>query len=172
MTLPAASIPDSSHSMPPSGDANKVTVYKLDHDGREVWQYPARVLARAPHHVRLEAFFNRDDTDLGYVVFKRGDRFIETFYDDRWYNVFAVYDREDGELKGWYCNICRPAEITASAVRCDDLALDIWVTPEGASSLHDEDEFEALSLPEDARARAFETVDSIRKLGTSGSLPH
>lgn len=131
MTLPAASIPDSSHSMPPSGDANKVTVYKLDHDGREVWQYPARVLARAPHHVRLEAFFNRDDTDLGYVVFKRGDRFIETFYDDRWYNVFAVYDRDDGELKGWYCNICRPAEITASAVRCDDLALDIWVTPEG-----------------------------------------
>ena len=61
---------------------------------------------------RLEAFFDRDDMELGYTVFKRGDRFVETYYDDRWYNVFAVYDRDDGGLMGWYCNICRPAVIS------------------------------------------------------------
>lgn len=171
MTLPSAHTPDNSNPVPTSSNTNNITVYKLDHDGREVWQYPARVLARGPHHVRLEAFFNRDDTDLGYAVFKRGDRFIETFYDDRWYNVFAVYDRDDGRLKGWYCNACRPAEITASAVRCDDLALDVWVTPEGATSLHDEGEFRALPLSDEERVRGLEAVDSIRKLGTSGSLP-
>ena len=55
-------------------------VYKLDHTGREVWQYPARVLEQGPNHVRLEAFFNRDDVDLGYTLFKRGDRFIESHY--------------------------------------------------------------------------------------------
>ncbi|MBP6015700.1 MAG: DUF402 domain-containing protein [Candidatus Promineofilum sp.] len=157
--------------MPTSDDTNEITVYKLDHDGREVWQYSARVLARGPHHVRLEAFFNRDDTDLGYVVFKPGDRFIETFYDDRWYNVFAVYDRDDGVLKGWYCNVCRPAEITASAVRCDDLALDLWVSPTGALSLHDEDEFEALPLSEDDRARGLEVVGWIQELAAKGTLP-
>ena len=164
-------MPDASDPMPTPDDANKIIVYKLDHNGREVWQYPGCVLARGPHHVRLEAFFNRDDTDLGYAVFKRGDRFIETFYDDRWYNVFAVYDRDDGALKGWYCNVCRPAEISVSAVRCDDLALDVWVTPEGVSNLQDEDEFETLSLPEGERTRALEAVDSIRKLAASGSLP-
>lgn len=158
-------------TLPTPDDTNEIIVYKLDHNGREVWQYPGRVLARGPHDIRLEAFFNRDDTDLGYVVFRRGDRFIETFYGDRWYNVFAVYDRDDGALKGWYGNVCRPAEISASSVRCDDLALDVWVTPDGAISLHDEGEFRALPLSDDERARGLEAVDLLRKLAARDALP-
>ena len=92
-----------------------ITILKLDHHGREVWRYPGRVLARDAHTIRLEGFYNRDDATVGYAVFKRGDRLVETFYSDRWYNVFAVYDRDDGALKGWYCNVTRPAIPTRPA---------------------------------------------------------
>jgi len=148
-----------------------ITVYKLDHDGREVWQYPATVMERGSTCVRLEAFFNRDDMDLGYTVFKRGDRFVEYFYTDRWYNIFAVYDRDDGALKGWYCNICRPATISEAAVRCDDLALDIWITPAGRSTVLDEDEFIALEIPRDDRRQASEALQQLLSEANSGRLP-
>lgn len=148
-----------------------VLVCKLDSTGHEVWRYPARVLERGPTHVRLEAFFNRDDMELGYAVFKHGDRFIETFYSDRWYNIFAVYDRDDGTLKGWYCNICRPAEITETAVRCDDLALDLWVSPSGEASVLDEEEFAALSISDDDRLQVRNGLTALLAIGKSGRLP-
>lgn len=148
-----------------------MTVYKLDDWGRVVWQYPAAVLERGATHIRLEAHFNRDDMDLGYAIFARGDRFIETFYSDRWYNVFAIYGRDDGRLKGWYCNVCRPAEITATAVRCADLALDVWVAPDGATRVLDEEEFEASDLPAVDRQQAEEALGQLLRLALEGQLP-
>ena len=121
-----------------------------------------------PNGVRLEAFFNRDDTDLGFAVFKRGDRFVESFYTDRWYNIFAVYDRDDGQLKGWYCNVCRPAVVGETAVRCADLALDLWVTPSGQTTILDEDEFAALDLPEADRTLAQAALHDLLELSRSG----
>lgn len=148
-----------------------ITVFKLDHNGREVWQYPATVVERGLDYVRLEALFNRDDMDLGYAVFKRGDRFVEYFYTDRWYNTFAVYDRDNGALKGWYCNICRPAKIDESAVRCDDLALDAWIDPDRGFRLLDEDEFKALGLSPEEKAQALAAVEQLRQLAASARLP-
>ncbi len=150
---------------------NTVTVYKLDHTGREVWQYPGRVLARDAGSIRLEGFYNREDTAVSYAVFKRGDRLIETFYTDRWYNVFAVYDRDDGVLKGWYCNVTRPATITDAAVSSDDLALDVWVSPQGEATVLDEDEFAALPLPPADRAAARAALTQLLALARRGELP-
>lgn len=148
-----------------------ITVHKLDHAGRPVWQYPARVLAREAHAIRLEAFFNRDDMDLGYATFRRGDRFVETFYSDRWYNVFAIYDRDNAQLKGWYCNIGRPATITADAVRCDDLALDVWVSPASEVKVLDEEEFAALDLADADREKARQALAQLLSMAYSGRLP-
>ena len=148
-----------------------ITILKLDHHGREVWRYPGRVLARDAHTIRLEGFYNRDDATVGYAVFKRGDRLVETFYSDRWYNVFAVYDRDDGALKGWYCNVTRPATITADTVSSDDLALDVWVSPGGAVTVLDEDEFAALELSEADRAAAEDALRQLIRLAESGLLP-
>ena len=150
---------------------NDLIVYKLDHDGRDIWQYPARILERNENSIRLEAFFNRDDMPLGYTTFKRGDRFVEYFYTDRWYNLFAVYDRDDGALKGWYCNVCRPAQISEAAVRCADLALDVWVSPAGEVTVRDEDEFAALPLAEHERRPALEALQSLLADAASGRLP-
>jgi len=150
---------------------NTITVYKLDHAGREVWQYPGRVLARDAGSIRLEGFYNREDTAVSYAVFKRGDRLIETFYSDRWYNVFAVYDRDDGALKGWYCNVTRPATITDAAVSSDDLALDVWVSTQGEATVLDEDEFAALPLPPADRAAARAALTQLLALARRGELP-
>jgi uncharacterized protein len=149
----------------------EITVFKLDEQGRKVWQYPARLLARGENFVCLEASFNRPDVDLGFTTFKQGDLFIEYFYSDRWYNLFAVYDRDDGEFKGWYANICRPAHLEARAVRCEDLALDLWISPQGQATLLDEPEFEALPLNAQERARSREAVEELQQRAAQGLLP-
>lgn len=148
-----------------------MVVYKLDEHGRTVWQYPAVVLDWLENGVRLEAFFDRDDLDLGFAVFRRGDRFVETFYSDRWYNVFAVHEGRDGRFKGWYCNICRPAVITETAVRCEDLALDVWVRPDGRFLVLDEDEFAALDLTKMERRQCRSALDQLRRLARIERLP-
>lgn len=151
--------------------SDELTVYKLDERGAEVWQYPARLLARYADSVKLEATFNRDRVDMGFVTFSRGDRFVETFYEARWFNVFAVYEGNSEMLKGWYCNICRPAEITDTAVRCEDLALDLWVAVDGRSQLLDEEEFTGLELDEDERRACWAAVTELQALAAQGLLP-
>ena len=131
-----------------------ITVIKNDHTGREVWRYAGRVLARGATWVTLEAHFNRSDVETGYHTFRQGDRFVEWFYSDRWYNVFAMHDVDDDRLKGWYCNITRPAELLPDVIRADDLALDVFVSPQGDVTVLDRDEFAALPLDDATRAGA------------------
>lgn len=115
------------------------TVRKLDHRGQEVWRYLAEQWETTPGEVRLVAYFNRPDMATDYITFKCGDRFVEYFYPARWYNVHAVYDRDDETLKGWYCNLCRPAQLEADGVAYEDLALDVWVGADGQIMILDED---------------------------------
>jgi len=148
-----------------------ITVIKNDHTGREVWRYTGRVLARGDAWVQLEATFNRPDRQTPYHTFRQGDRFVEWFYSDRWYNVFEMHDAADDHLTGWYCNVTRPAVLRADAVIADDLALDVFVTPDGAITVLDEDEFAALPLDATTRARARHALDELRRRITSGQFP-
>lgn len=148
-----------------------ITVIKTDHTGREVWRYEGRVLQRSADCVRLEAPFNRDDMDLGYVTFRRGDRFVETFYADRWYNVFEIHAAGDDALKGWYCNFTRPAVIADGIVRADDLALDLFVYPGGRMLVLDEDEFEALDLPDGEREAVLAALATLQARAQAGQAP-
>ena len=147
-------------------------VVKLDAHGRRVWAYPAAcVLYQTGQACCLEAYFQRPDYDLGFVVLAHGDRFVEYFYADRWYNLFAVYAGQTAVLKGWYANICRPAQWTADQVTYEDLALDLWIWPDGQTLLLDEEEFEALQLPPAERERAMQAADYLQQLASQGSLP-
>ncbi len=149
---------------------NRVTVLKRGLDGAVAWQYEGRILKRAANCVVLEAFFNRDDLPFMGVVLKRGDRFVETFYHDRWYNIFEIFDRDDGQRKGWYCNIGYPAVLAEETVSYVDLALDLWVAADGQQTVLDEDEFDALPLGvwerEQARA-ALETLQGLFRANPS-----
>src|SRR5262245_46434801 len=108
-----------------------ISVHKHNHLGEEVLNYPARLLSRTPNTIVVEATFQREEMELGYVTLTPGDRFVEYFYTERWYNIFVIYSQRDGTLKGWYCNVTRPARIEANAVHADDLALDFFVRPAG-----------------------------------------
>lgn len=146
-------------------------VIKQDAAGRDVWSYQGDVVRRTAESVQLEAYFNRDDMVLSYTTLKRNDRFVETFYAQRWYNVFAVYDRDDGALKGWYCNVSRPAEIGETAVAYQDLALDVWVSAEGQPTILDEDEFEELDLTTRERDLGRGALRTILDLAAQDNLP-
>ncbi|MBL8102667.1 MAG: DUF402 domain-containing protein [Anaerolineales bacterium] len=119
------------------------------------WQYEGVELSRDENSITIEAFFNRDDLPFQNIVLKRNDRFVETFYTDKWYNIFEVYDRDDGKLKGWYCNITKPAVIEDSSVSYVDLALDLWVSADGEKTVLDKDELEDLGLDEGLMAKIF-----------------
>lgn len=149
------------------------TVYKLNWAGEEVWQYAGTLRQLEDHFVCLEAPFSyTHDLDLGFVCFQRGDLFVEYFYNDRWYNIFAVYGREDGQLKGWYCNLCRPSRFSFQTVCCEDLALDLWVAPDGTTLLLDEEEFEQLPLAEQEREMCRHALASLLQLAQENKLPH
>lgn len=142
---------------------NDFTIYKRDHQGREVWHYSGTVIRRGANYVCIQArFASRDMVDVGALVFRRGDLMTEWFYNDRYYNVFMVQDG-DGPVKGWYCNITRPAHITSDSAAADDLALDVVVGAGGSITLLDEDEFAALDLSKAERQAALRAVDAIRR---------
>jgi hypothetical protein len=141
-----------------------ITIIKNDHTGREVWRYTGRVIARAAAWVQLEAFFSRLDVIAPYHTFRQGDRFIEWFYADRWYNIFEMHAVDDDRLVGWYCNVTRPARLEPDTIRADDLALDVFIAPDGTITVLDEDEFAALPLDEPTRIQARQALENIRRL--------
>ena len=141
-----------------------IKVLKKNQLGEVTWQYEGQVLRREVNAVVLEAFFNRPDLPFMDVVFKQGDRFVETFYTDRWYNIFEVHDREDDVLKGWYCNIGKPAVLTGDSVSYEDLALDLWVSAGGKQTVLDRDEFDALKLGDGEREQALAALSELQQL--------
>ena len=140
------------------------TVIKRDARGNDVLSYQGILIERGETHVCIEARFALDDIDLGYIHLRRGDRFREWFYSDRYFNIFRVQDVHSHQLKGWYCNITRPAIIEDAQVAAEDLELDVFVYPDGRALVLDQEEFAALCLSEFEQARAWEAVQTIREM--------
>jgi len=136
------------------------------------WQYDSKVLRRDETSITVEAFFNRDDMPFQEIILKRNDRFVETFYTDKWFNIFEIYDRDDGKLKGWYCNITKPAVIQDGLVSYVDLALDLWVSADGTRKVLDEDEMDELELDEVTKQKAFDGLHELEEYFESKNPPH
>ena len=142
----------------------RIKVQKKNLSGEVTVEYDGIVLQRRENSVMLEALFTREDMPFMDVIFKKGDRFVEYFFTDRWYNIFKIHDRDNGKVKGWYCNIGKPAEIKDNIVSYVDLALDLWVSADGKQTVLDEDEFEELALSTELRAAALKGLDELRAL--------
>jgi predicted RNA-binding protein associated with RNAse of E/G family len=135
---------------------DSINVWKRNLQGEVTWRYSGEILERGADFVRLEALFNRDDMPFMGITLKKNDRFVETFFTDNWYNIFEIHDRDDDQIKGWYCNLGRPAVWDApDTISYVDLALDLWVAIDGTQTLLDEDEFEALELDDATRAQVM-----------------
>ena len=72
--------------------------------------YKGELLLREPNYLLIHARWEREALDLGYLTFQTGDHFYEHYYTDRWFNIFEIRTQQD-ELKGWYCNITKPAKV-------------------------------------------------------------
>jgi predicted RNA-binding protein associated with RNAse of E/G family len=140
-----------------------ITVRKLDPAGQEKWRYQGETLLEEPGRIVLQAYFDRDDYPVHEIVLRRGDRFVETYYADRWYNRYKIFDGAQGQLKAIYYNIGYPAEIRNATVSYRDLALDVIAYPDGRVFVLDEDEFEDLPLSPQIRAQARHTLEELRR---------
>lgn len=149
----------------------KIKVQKKNPDGIVKYEYEGDVLKRDEHSIVLEALFDRADMPFMDVVFKTGDRFVEYYFNDRWYNIFAIHDRENGMVKGWYCNVGKPAVIEDGVVSYVDLALDLWVSMDGTQTVLDEDEFEELNLDGKLREGALQGLEELKSLFLNNKPP-
>ncbi|MEV7524732.1 DUF402 domain-containing protein [Streptomyces sp. NPDC091371] len=144
--------------------------------GREKIRYPAARVADDGDRVSVRAPWAAEGVrDFGFVRFEPGDVFVEHFWRTRWYAVKEVWTG-DGVLKGWYCDVTRPAVVRDGEITVEDLDLDLWVSADGASVLRlDEDEFAESGLaatdPEAAAeaVRALDTLDEQAR--TPAGLP-
>jgi predicted RNA-binding protein associated with RNAse of E/G family len=142
--------------------ASEMIVIKKNILGQITWRYTGQLVERTANYVVLEAFFDRQDMDVHGLLLGKGDRFIETWYTDRWYNIFEIHAREDNHLRGWYCNIGSPAEIDGNTISYIDLSLDLLVFPDGRQIVLDEDEFNALEMPIDIRQQAIQALLALK----------
>ncbi|MFD7796642.1 DUF402 domain-containing protein [Streptomyces sp. NPDC059759] len=142
--------------------------------GRTKISYPAELLADDGTRVVVRAPWAGDTArDFGFVRFARGDVFTEYYWRDRWYAVKEVRDAA-GVRKGWYCDVTRPATVSAGRLVVEDLDLDLWRSADGSEVLRlDEDEFAESGLAEQdpaAAGAAASALDELERLARSEGL--
>jgi hypothetical protein len=142
--------------------------------GRTKIRYSAELLFDDGNRLAVRAPWAGDGVrDFGFVRFERGDVFTEYYWRDRWYSVKEVRDAT-GALKGWYCDITRPATLSGAELVVEDLDLDLWRSADGTEVLRlDEDEFEESGLagsdPE-AATTAVAALDELERLALEGGF--
>ncbi|MET9439516.1 DUF402 domain-containing protein [Streptomyces sp. NPDC006610] len=142
--------------------------------GRTKIRYPAELLQDDGNRVVVRApFAGTGVRDFGFVRFEPGDVFTEYYWRDRWYAVMEVRD-PGGRLKGWYCDIARPAVLAGTELVVEDLDLDLWRSPDGTDVRRlDEDEFAASGLTEtdpEAAEAAVRALDELEALARGGDF--
>lgn len=142
---------------------NTFIIIKRNPQGQETFRYQGQLVRREAGCLVLEAYFNREDMHVGGMLLARGDRFVETYFTDRWYNIFEIYSRDDDHLRGWYCNVTSPARIDGDTLSYVDLALDLVVFPDGRQVVLDEDEFISLEIPQEMRTQALAALAELQQ---------
>lgn len=140
-----------------------ITVIKKNAQGQETWRYRGHLVKQMPDRVVLEAFFDREDMDIHGLVLGKGDRFVETWFTERWYNIFEIHSRESDHIRGWYCNIGMPAQVVGNTISYVDLCLDLVIFPDGRQLILDEDEFRELEINQQTRQRALQSLAELQE---------
>ncbi|MFF5015997.1 DUF402 domain-containing protein [Streptomyces sp. NPDC001165] len=142
--------------------------------GRTKIRYPAELLADDGVRVSVRApWAGGGVRDFGFVRFEAGDVFTEHYWRDRWYSVKEVR-AGDGTLKGWYCDITRPAVLSGTELVVEDLDLDLWRSADGTDVRRlDEDEFAESGLAQtdpEAASAAVAALDELEALARGGGF--
>ncbi|MEU6244396.1 DUF402 domain-containing protein [Streptomyces sp. NPDC047024] len=157
-----------------SADDTGLLEVVLTKAGRTKIRYPAALLSDDGTRLTVRAPWAAEGVrDFGFVRFEPGDVFTEYYWRDRWYAVKEVRSG-DGTLKGWYCDITRPAVRSGAELTVEDLDLDLWLSADGKDVLRlDEDEFAASGLAEsdpDAAAAALAALSALETLARTNAF--
>ncbi|MEV5387023.1 DUF402 domain-containing protein [Streptomyces sp. NPDC052721] len=136
--------------------------------GRTKIRYPAELLGDDGDRIAVRApWAGSEVRDFGFVRFEPGDVFTEYYWRDRWYSVKEVR-AADGSIKGWYCDVTRPAVTSGTELVVEDLDLDLWRSADGRDVRRlDEDEFAESGLAEtdpEAASAAVAALDALEAL--------
>ncbi|WP_409472990.1 DUF402 domain-containing protein [Streptomyces sp. HC307] len=150
-----------------SAEAARMVDVVLVKGGRTKIRYPAELLQDDGVRISVRAPWAGDTArDFGFVRFEQGDVFTEHYWRDRWYSVKEVRTAT-GTLKGWYCDITRPAVLTGTELVVEDLDLDLWRSADGTDVRRlDEDEFAESGLAETDPAAAATALAALDELET------
>lgn len=145
--------------------AEKRVTVVLVKAGKTKIRYPAEVVGDDGTRITVRASWAAPGVrDFGFVRFEPGDVFTEHYWRDRWFAVKEVRTG-GGVLKGWYCDITRPAVLREGELVVDDLDLDLWVSADRACVLRlDEDEFEESGLADRDPAAALAARQALDEL--------
>ncbi|MFJ5839298.1 DUF402 domain-containing protein [Streptomyces shenzhenensis] len=151
-----------------SADTGRLLEVVLIKGGRTKIRYPAELLQDDGTRIVVRApFAGGTVRDFGFVRFEPGDVFTEYYWRDRWYAVMEVRGPA-GALKGWYCDIARPAVLSGTELVVEDLDLDLWRSADGTDVRRlDEDEFAQSGLSRTdpgAAAAAVAALDELAAL--------
>ncbi|MDF3147497.1 MULTISPECIES: DUF402 domain-containing protein [unclassified Streptomyces] len=151
-----------------SADQASVLDVVLVKGGRTKIRYEAELLSDDGTRVAVRApWAGAGVRDFGFVRFEPGDVFTEYYWRDRWYAVKEVRDAT-GALKGWYCDVTRPATLSGAELVVEDLDLDLWCSADGSDVRRlDEDEFAESGLGRtdpQAAAAAVSALDALQAL--------
>ncbi|MEV5761818.1 DUF402 domain-containing protein [Streptomyces tendae] len=142
--------------------------------GRTKIRYAATLLHDDGTRLAVRAPWAGDGVrDFGFVRFEAGDVFTEYYWRDRWYSVKKVRTAA-GVLKGWYCDVTRPAVLTGTELVVEDLDLDLWRSADGTDVRRlDEDEFAESGLADrdpGAAAAAVAALEELERLALRGGF--
>ena len=139
-------------------------IIKNDHLGNSVWEYDGKIIEQTASAFLLEANFNRSDLMFNGIFLREGDRFLELYPIGKWFNLFEIHDKDNDEIKGWYCNVTRPVRFNDEKISYDDLALDLLVYPDRKILVLDEDEFRSLSLDPIETSNAKKGLGQLKEM--------
>lgn len=146
-----------------------IKIIKQDYLGQNVWEYSGTLLERRENRIIIEAFFDRGETLVDELYLRKGDKFIETYFIDKWFNIYEIQDQQEGTIKAWYCNISFPAEFSDNTLIYRDLELDLLVYPDGRQKVLDMDDFIVLPINSHVRTAALQALNELQELISSGS---
>lgn len=151
-----------------------INVQLLKPAKQQVVEYPAELIRQEGAEIVVRAVWMLPRRDLGYMVFETGDLFTEHYYTDRWYNIHSIRTPA-GELKGYYCNIARPAHFDGATLTSEDLEIDLFVSPDRSTLLRlDMDEFAARDFEHTDPATyrtALATVVELERMARAATPP-
>lgn len=147
----------------------QIKIIKQDYLGRNVWEYSGNLLEIQENRIIIEAFFDRGETRVDQLYLQEGDKFIETYFLDKWFNIYEILVQQDGPIKAWYCNISFPAEFFGNTLVYRDLELDLLVYPDGRRKVLDMDDFISLPIDSQVRTAALEALNELQEIFASGN---